>query len=125
MAPKIKVTEQVYTAVKLFLDNGATQAEVKKFYDIGGEICTRIKMSKDYNDFLKTREEKNKKNLERYHAKKEPKKEIVLDKTYNNPAPLNAKDFYIVNRIMQAAEEQTELLKSISNKLAYIVEQLS
>ena len=118
MAPKIKVTEEIYIAIKMLLNKGATQAEIKRFYDVGSDVCTRIKKSKDYQNFLDLREEKNQQNIKRYHEKNGSN---ISEKA----APLNAKDFYLVNRILQAAEEQTELLKGISAKLAYIVEQLS
>ena len=122
MAQAVKVDQKLFSAAKILFENGATTTEVARYLKISEETARRIKNSESLEEY---RQEVSaiKASYAARHKKEGKKEEITLDKT--SPKTMDAKDYYMVTKLIKAVEEQNEILKLISNKIVYIVEQLS
>ena len=122
MNKNVKVTEKLFNAVKTLLNGGATYAEIKDYLGVGHSTVTRINHSETYDDYRQQMAAIAIEARGRYKAK-EPEKPV--EKPVEEKPVKSAQDWYISNRTLQALEEQNKLLKLISDKLAFIVEQLA
>jgi len=130
---KGKVTQQIFSAVKILLENGATIAEAAKFMKLSEVTVRAIRNSEsftEYNNILAA-------NRKAYAKKKaaEKKAETVTTVTPVTPVtavtlPKEVTQVKTVNvqipwQLMQEMKRTNELLTGISNKLAFIVEELT
>lgn len=132
-----KVTQKIYDAVKILFENGATYNEVATFFHFSTATANSIKASETYEEYKhiaiarsgKVRAIKAKEKAKEYEQKQEEQRKQEEQKK-REPKPgeeLKAITgtvqipFYITQEI----KKQNELLTQISNKLAFIVEQLS
>lgn len=129
----VKVTQKIFDAVKILFDNGATYKEVAEFFNFSLSTANSIKVSETYEDYkhtsivrsgrvraIKAKEkakEEEKKQEEQRKQEEQKKSEPKPDETRGTVQI----PFYITQEI----KKQNELLTQISNKLAFIVEQLS
>jgi len=118
---RMNVDRKKFDAVKIMLNGGATYEEVSDYLSISTSTVQRIKKAESYDEY---------KNMnaaialaKRNERKNEEKKE---DPKPQEPAtPPLSTVFYQSNRMWELLKEQNEHLKAISNKLAFIVDELT
>ena len=116
----LKVTKGIFDAAKLLIENGANNTEVAKYLKVSTDVVSFIRKSETYEDYQTFMYEYSLKQRQRVaaiKAKEEPKEE---------PKP-EVKQTIVVQATWQMTQEMqktNELLKQISNKLAYIVDEL-
>ena len=123
----LKVTQGVFEAAKLLLANGASNTEVAKYLKISTDVVTFIRKAETYEEYQTIMYEYSLKQRQRVAAikaketpKEEPKPEIT-------PQIVEHRQTVTVQATWQMTQEMqktNELLKQISNKLAYIVDEL-
>lgn len=128
MAGKIKVTKGVFDAVKLLLQSGATASEIKKYFNICGDVVGWIRQAETYEEYTNANYERNQRRIEnRQKAAIAAKaKEQQAEQQTAQPAQ-DVKQTVMVQLpyiLTQEIKRQNELLEAISNKLAFIVQDL-
>ena len=130
----VKVTESVFKAVKILLKSGESRKACAEYMGISLHSVERIDRAEDYEDMRnqinayyysrkmaakKAEEDKKAEEAKKAEEKKLPPQSspIVLPQH----KPINGEDSYQLVRLMK---EQNELLKIISNKMAFIVDEL-
>lgn len=142
---KTKITKSIYDCVKLLTKGGATIKECADYLKIGESTVSRIRQSESYEDYKSAAKAAffgySKKKAEQEEQKKvedEQKKQEELKKQEENELKnrLNASPFQPVQPVVQTVQVQAthymmeelrkmnQTLTLISNKLAFIVEQL-
>lgn len=143
----VKLTINNYKAAKILLRGGASNEEVEEFLGISHETVRRIKISENYEDYLQRAAE-----LRAYYAKKNKnaKQKAVEEAVSKLPAgsvqklselkqeqpPADQPQVQIVEHrqsvtiqathyMMEEMKKTNELLKCISAKLAFIVDELT
>ena len=134
MAYTKKITKGVFDAVKILLQGGASVKEISKYLGISDSTIYVIRDSEKYEEYeqfvaekcakrnaaraIKRREEKAAQPVEQPDIKQE-------EHVKESKSPSAFASVYQVNRLIEEMTKQNEHLKNISNKLAYIVEQLA
>lgn len=107
---RAKVTKDVFDLVKLLLNGGATAAKVAELTHVSTWTVYHIRQAKDLDDYFAI-------------SHREPKQEE------HKPAEIVEKPAvsgsWTLERIFDEAKKQTALLTAISDKLAYIVVELT
>ena len=126
------ITEKTFSAVHILTKGGATIPEIVEYLGISPATVSRIRACESWAEYCqakrasafvaKTKSEEKRKQEEAKKA--EPKEE---EKKPESQVVEHRQTVTIVANHYMAEEmrKQTELLQLISNKLAYIVEQLS
>ena len=118
-----KVTSNIFSMVKKLVEAGSTYKEVAEYFKLStwtvGMIARSESLEEYKNNCIVVRTQQNKKKVE---PKEEPKEPIVKDEKLPG-GTMSAN--YQINRIYEALKEQNKFLALISEKMAYIVEQLS
>ena len=127
----LKVTKGVFEAAKLLLENGATNGEIAKYLKISTDVVTFIRKAETYEEYQTIMYEYSLKQRQReaarvaaIKAKETPKEE---PKPETPPQIVEHRQTVTVQATWQMTQEMqktNELLKQISNKLAYIVDEL-
>ena len=131
----LKVTQGVFEAAKLLLANGAGNAEVAKYLKISTDVVTFIRKAETYEEYQTIMYEYSLKKRQREAARmaaikaKETPKEEPPQIVAQTPPPQIVEHRQTVTvqatwQMTQEMKQTNELLKSISNKLAYIVDEL-
>lgn len=123
----VKVTQSVFNCVKTLLAGGASHQECADYMKLSIMTVGRINRAETYEDYKHTII------MASLHSGKpvsvpvpepeqtpEPKEEKP-----EKPKTVDVSGTYQMNRLIELMKEQNELLKTISNKMAFIVEQLS
>ena len=117
---RTRITENIYNAVKLILKGGAKASEAAEAMGISLNSVHRIKKSESYVDYVNFAYMNG---SNRYRSKEqEAPKEEKADLKQPGGTLSSA---YQMNRMCEALKEQTELLKLLSNKVAFIVDELT
>ena len=111
------ITPQLFNAVKTLLAGGATQTEAAEYMGLSRPTVQRIAVSEDLEEYKSITYEKT----AHYYASKNHKKEEPPQEQKPNLLAGN----YTLNRLYELMKEQNELLKCISNKLAFVVDELT
>ena len=133
----VKVTESVFKAVKILLKSGESRKACAEYMGISLHSVERIDRAEDYEDMrnqVNAYYYRRKKQAEEAKRAEEAKKEEEAKKAEEKKLPpqsspivlpqhrpINGEDSYQLVRLMK---EQNELLKLISNKMAFIVDEL-
>lgn len=118
-----KVTPKTFDCVKTLLAGGASNAECAEYMQLSVITVGRIKKAETFEEYnqLVT--------LARLHAQKPvvvPEvKEEPMPEPEKKPQKVECRDYYQMNRLFDLLKEQNELLKQISAKMGFIVEQLA
>ena len=146
-----KVTASVFEAVKICLKSGNSCAETAKFMKLSKDVVYMIRDSENLGEYkammaskytkrqmaaIKAKEAKKEAQKEAQQKADETKAEEQAKKPDDEApeqakagTPMNVVSFvdktYQMNRILEEQKKTNELLALISNKLAFIVEQLS
>lgn len=128
----MKVTKGVFDAVKLLLQSGATASEIKKYFDICGDVVAWIRQAETYEEYINANYERNQRRIENRKKaaiaakSKEQQAEQKTEQRTEQPAQ-DVKQTVMVQLpyiLTQEIKRQNELLEAISNKLAFIVQDL-
>lgn len=106
-----RITEDVFAMVKAILAGGKTQGETARLVGISGNTVNRISRSASYADYIDIA-----------YANGCGKGVTKSEKNGEKPAISGA---WMLERIFDEAKKQTALLTAISDKLAYIVVELT
>lgn len=117
---RIHVNEKNYETTKKMLNAGMTKNDVVEISGFSGWTVGYIKRSRDFEDYCRIIREVKKPKGEKAAPKGN---EVVVDDIQMSGGRLSGA--YITNRLFSLMEEQNATLKLISEKLAFIVEQLS
>lgn len=120
MDTKTRITPDIYNTVKFMLNGGATEEDVSKFKRFSSETLRRIKKTKDYSDYVELLKVYNPKRNERAN-KTEQVSFLTDDKQKGGTLSAN----YQINRIVEELKRQNDILTLLSNKVAFIVEELT
>lgn len=123
-----KVTEELFKNAKLMINAGMSQRQIAKILNVSQNAICHINITdtlKDYNALVakKSQADRDKKKgiVKPAEQKEEPQKELppqVVE--YRQNVTIQATHY-----MMQEMQKTNELLKLISNKLAFIVEELT
>lgn len=128
-----KVDRRMFDACKIMFNNGAMNLEVVKYMGLSKKTVQRIKSSENYEDYLQYLAAMNieyqKKYAKKKASKSEPVQEEKTEPVVQEPAPqvvehrqsVTVQTTYYVNQKLDKIEE---VLKSISAKLACIIDDL-
>lgn len=119
MANYNKITESKFNAIKMLLKGGATAHEAAEFMKVSSVTVYAIKKAETFADYISYSTAKA---LERGKQIAQKKAQTVTDDKQPG-GTLSAN--YQLNRLFEQMKAQTELLKLISEKMAFIVEQLA
>ncbi len=113
--PYTRITPQMFSAIKTLLKGGATQGEAANYMGISGNTVSRIAKAETFEEYT---------NIAYANGcgKGIPKGGLLTDDKQGG-GTISAN--YQLNRIYELMKTQTETLTLISNKLAYIVEELT
>ena len=118
----LKVTKGIFDAAKLLIENGANNTEVAKYLKVSTDVVSFIRKSETYEDYQTFMYEYSLKQRQRVaaiKAKEEPKEEPKEKPEVKQTIVVQA-----TWQMTQEMQKTNELLKQISNKLAYIVDEL-
>ncbi len=139
MANWDKLTAKQFSAIKLLLKGGATQAEAASYMQVSANTVFWISKAETFEEYQTIKAEKELKQKKAFAAKKEAEEKAKAAQVAATVAPQPAevqKTQEVVKEIrqtvtvqathymMQELQKTNELLKSISVKLGYIVEDL-
>lgn len=114
---RARITEKTFLAVKNILKGGASVSQTAEIMDVSTQTVYRIRVSESYGEYVNNQRRNG---AARYKKPDEesPTKELKLTGG-------TLSESYQMNRIYEQQKQTNELLKLISDKLAYIVQQLS
>ena len=123
-----RITESIYNAVKMILKGGATAQETADAMGISVNSVYRINKSGTYAEYVNLAymngsaryREATKQEAEQ---ETEQKAEEIVEPLKQQGGTLSAG--YQFNRIYEALKEQNEILRLLSNKVAFIVDELT
>ena len=135
-----KVTENKFKAIKILLNSGATYAEISESFGVSDYVTRFVKTSETFEEYKhkmyinssgyrkKVAAEQKKKEAEEKAAAEKAEQEGK--KAYSEPEVQvvehrQSVQIQATHFMMEELREMKELLKGISNKLAYIVEELT
>lgn len=146
----MKIDEKKFNAAKLLFASGSTLEETADYLKIGLSTVKIIKHSETYEDYRhsimaisakqtqKKREEREKHSAPMVEIKPEIKQEIKQEikpeiKPENRPESKleqmkvisSAASAYQINRMIDLMKQQLDMLTLISNKVAFIVDELT
>lgn len=121
MGKYIKINEKIFRAVKQLTEGGATIQECADYFMVSHATVSRIRSAQTYEEYRHMVQIACLENKKRNTQKKEEKPEIKDEKQPGGTLSAN----YQMNRLYEQMKAQTELLKLISEKMAFIVEQLA
>lgn len=130
------VDQKMFDCVKILLQSGATRAEIEKYTGLGHTAIYRISVSETFQDYrnllaaiaLEYRQKKEKKAAEKAAAEKKPEPAPEPEKPAEQPAQVvehrQTVTVQATYYVSQKLDAMTELLKTISAKLACIIDDL-
>lgn len=134
MDKRIKVTQNVFNCIKTMLESDAPKAEIAKYLKLNYVTVERVAKAETLEDYrnavaLEKRErDAKKKATRRAVVPSVVPPSTTVDATLPTVAPGKVQmptQLAVPWEVRKMIAEQNELLKGISAKLAYLVEQLS
>lgn len=107
------MTEQAFKAIKLMQKGGATVKDILEYYAVSVDTLRRIRRVDTFAEYIA--------NQRAHNAPKEPQEKVEPLKQVGGQLSSG----YQMNRIYEALKEQNEILKLLSNKVAFIVDELT
>lgn len=124
-----KVTQKLFEAVKICLDSGNSIAETSRFMKLNKSVVALIRNAEDFDDYKRlmyarakachAKKTEEKKSEEKPEEKSQENKPDEIIKEIRSNVTIQA-----THHMESQITEAVELLKGISAKLAYIVEDL-
>ena len=103
MAQGVKITEEAYRLAKALINSGEEPDYIKKATDLSRETLRQIKNSKDYQDYLATRQA--------YNAKY--KSPVVVEETSQHTVTEPA----LLNCMLETLKELRDIVKTLAEEL--------
>ena len=122
MIKRTRITENIYNAVKLILRGGAKTKQAAEAMGISVNTVHRINKTESYQEYVNLAY-MNGSAWYREQEKQDKKPEEKIEPLKQAGGQLSSG--YQLNRIYEALKEQNELLKLLSNKVAFIVDELT
>jgi IS30 family transposase len=117
---KVKVTEQMFKAIKQLTAGGATIPECAGYFNLAHATISRIRAAETYEDYTQYAK-RNAESVEKRRKESEIKPEIKPEEPVKNPTVIKIE---ATHYMMQELQKTNELLTLISAKLAQIVSDL-
>lgn len=126
MANYNKMTESKYTALKILLNGGATVKEAAQYMQVSTAVVYGVKNTENFAEYCQigAEREARKKQAAVIRIKEQEKAKEAAKEPERQPGTAMTST-YQLNRMYEALKLQNDLLKLISEKLAFIVEQLA
>lgn len=125
MIKRTRITENIYNAVKLILRGGAKTKEAAEAMGISVNSVHRIDKANSYDEYVNMAYMNG---SARYREQEKKEKEERQEKPHGEPLKLPGGQLssgYQINRIYELLKEQNEILKLLSNKVAFVVDELT
>ena len=123
------VDKRRFDAIKIMIESGAKNEEIEKFMNVSTWVICKVKKSETYEEYRNIIAAIN---LKKKQKKEREEEKTVSEKDTRKPEPeqkMTGADImsstYKMTQLIDAVKKQTEVLTLISNKLAYIVEELA
>jgi len=130
MITRKKITKEIYTAVKFMLKGNASTSETAASLGISTNSVNRIRNSETFDEYVENtrlgvsaRYRADVKKQLKEAETKEAETEKPVEDLKQKVGTLSGN--YQINRIFEQQKQTNDLLKLISDKLAYIVQQLT
>ena len=126
MANYNKMTESKYTAIKILLNGGATVKKAAEYMQVSTAVVYGVKNTADFAEYCQNsaeRDARRKQNAAIRIKAEQAAKESAKEPERQSGTAMTST--YQMNRVYEALKTQNEFLKLISEKLAFIVEQLA
>lgn len=120
-----KITKEIYTAVKFMLKGIASASEIAACLGISTNSVNRIRNAETFDEYVENARYGGSARY-RAEAKNQQKEAETVKPVEDLKQPGGTlSGNYQINRIFEQQKQTNELLKLISDKLAYIVQQLT
>lgn len=119
MAKGVPVTESVFKAIKLMLAGGATQKEISELLKVGASVVSTAKKAETFEEYKELMN--NTFSARKKAQQKEPTAPPVPQVIEHRQTIQVQATHYLTEEL----REIKELLKGMSNKIAFIVEDLT
>lgn len=121
-----KITKGIFDAAKLLIENGANNTEVAKYLKVSNDVVAMFRKSETYEEYQTLMYEYSQNMRKRAAAikakeKEQEKKEEPAAQVIEHRQTVTVQATWQMTQEMQ---KTNELLKQISNKLAFIVDEL-
>lgn len=129
MAKHNPMTESKYKAIKMLLNGGAMYKEAAEYMGVSEVTVYRVKASENFTEYVNMMEEKTLAARKERQAKRNAQEQEQQTKT-EEKTPEVVKEvrqtvtIQATHYMMQEMQKTNELLTLISNKLAFIVDEL-
>ena len=121
-----KVTKGIFDAAKLLMENGANNTEVSKYLKVSTDVvamCRKAETYEEYQALMYQYSQEMRKRQAAIKAKEQAKAEPP--QTTSKPEEINrVVTVQLSHYVMTEIQKQNELLTGISNKLAFIIDEL-
>ena len=125
-----KITPGIFSAAKLLIENGANNTEVSKYLKVSMDVVAMFRKAETYEEYqslmyqysqeMRKRQAAIKaKEQEKEQAKAEPPQTTCKPEEINRVVTVQLSHY-----VMSELQKQNELLTGISNKLAFIIDEL-
>lgn len=116
MGTKTHMDEQTFNTIKLMLKGGATPEQIRVFKPISRETLRRVVRTESYTEYRELQEK---------YANSSAKNILQRNEANQEPASKALSDNYQMNRIYEALKRQNEILELLTNKVSFIVDELT
>ena len=131
--PHTKITQSIFTAAKILTENGASIAEIAKYLKISDASVKYIRQAENYDEYKAivaavSAKQTAKRRAAKKTEKEEPKLVSLPEKKEERPVQVVEHRQTVTVQatwaMTQEMQKTNKLLESISNKLAFIVDEL-
>lgn len=121
-----KITPGIFSAAKLLIENGANNTEVSKYLKVSTDVVAMFRKAETYEEYQALMYQYSQEMRKRQaaikakeQAKAEPPQTTCKPEEINHVVTVQLSHY-----VMSELQKQNELLTVISNKLAFIVDEL-
>ena len=126
-----KITPGIFSAAKLLIENGANNTEVSKYLKVSMNVVAmfrKVETYEEYQSIMYQYSQEMRKRQAAIKAKEQEKEQTKAEppQTTCKPEEINrVVTVQLSHYVMTELQKQNELLTGISNKLAFIVAELT
>ena len=118
MGKRTRMTQQVYTTVKFMLKGGATFGEINEVQPISRETMRRIIRTENFDEYRALQEKYIKQSAQNLAQRATPEQLTI-------PAEVMAVHDPVDTVISEIMREQTEILRALNEKIAFLLKELT
>ena len=123
-----KITPGIFSAAKLLMENGANNTEVSKYLKVSMDVVAMFRKAETYEEYqalMYQYSQEMRKRQAAIKAKEQTKETAEPTQTTCKPEEINrVVTVQLSHYVMTEIQKQNELLTGISNKLAFIIDEL-